>query len=156
MSLGKLGKLGIGLRNPLSECALLKLPNLLNLPKYPPPINLMSEGCRVPHSAKMPRMGSTRRTSHSRHFLLGAAIDPLSHRNLLSEGGRFVLSQKKHPRYSTKTYRPRMLTFWDGAKMTPYHIKLLCAVDIRVITPLSILLCRLEELLCLSREGLLK
>ena len=30
------------------------------------------------HSAKMPPMGSTRRTSHWWHFLLGDAIDPLS------------------------------------------------------------------------------
>ena len=41
-------------------------------------INLLSEGCRVLHSAKMPPMGSTRCTSHWWHFLLGAAIDPLS------------------------------------------------------------------------------
>ena len=114
MSLGRFGELGIGLRNPLSERILLKLPDLLNFPKYPPPINLLSEGVR------------------------------------------FVLSQKKHPRDSTKTYSPRMLTFWDGAKMAPNHNKLLCAVDIRVITPLSILLCSLEELLCLCGERLLE
>ena len=41
-------------------------------------INLLSEGCRVLHSAKMPPMGSTRCTSHWWHFLLGAAIVPLS------------------------------------------------------------------------------
>ena len=39
---------------------------------------LLSEGCRVQHSAKMATMGSTQCTSHCRHFLLGAAIDPLS------------------------------------------------------------------------------
>ena len=31
-------------------------------------INLLSEGCRVLHSAKMPPMGSTRCTSHWWHF----------------------------------------------------------------------------------------
>ena len=48
--------------------------------------NLLSEGRRVLHSAKMPPMGSTKRTSHWWHFLLGDAIDPLSQEiNLLSE-----------------------------------------------------------------------
>ena len=41
-------------------------------------INFLSEGRRVLHSAKMPPMGSTWRTSHWWHFLLGDAIDPLS------------------------------------------------------------------------------
>ena len=41
-------------------------------------INLLSEGCRVLPSAKIPTMGCTKRTAHCRDFLLGAAIDPLS------------------------------------------------------------------------------
>ena len=43
--------------------------------------------------------------------------------NLLSEGVRLGLSQKKTPRDSTLTYSPRGLTFWDGPRMTPYHRK---------------------------------
>ena len=49
---------------------------------------------------------------------------------LLSEGVRLGLSQKKTPRDSTQTYSPRGLTFSDGPRMTPYHNKLLGAVDI--------------------------
>jgi hypothetical protein len=50
--------------------------------------------------------------------------------NLLSEGVRLGLSQKKTPRDSTQTYSPRGLTFSDGPRMTPYHNKLLESVDI--------------------------
>ena len=45
--------------------------------------------------------------------------------NFLLEGVRLGLSQKKTPRDSTQTYRPRGLTFSDGPRMTPYHKKLL-------------------------------
>ena len=44
----------------------------------------------------------------------------------------------------------------ERSQMTPFHNKLLGAVYIRLITPLSILLGSLEELLGLGREGLLK
>ena len=43
--------------------------------------------------------------------------------NLLLEGVRLGLSQKKTPRDSTQTYSPRGLTFSDGPRMTPYHNK---------------------------------
>ena len=44
--------------------------------------------------------------------------------NLLLEGVRLGLSQKKTPRDSTLTYSPRGLTFSDGPRMAPYHNKL--------------------------------
>ena len=50
-------------------------------PRIPPQLarnNLLLEGCRVLHSAKIPTMGCTKGTAHCRDFLLGAAIDPLS------------------------------------------------------------------------------
>ena len=47
-------------------------------------------------------------------------------------------------------------SFVSGSRCLPYREKLLCAVNVRIITPLSILLSRLEELLCLSRECLLE
>ena len=47
----------------------------------------------------------------------------ITRNNLLLEGVRLGLSQKKTPRDSTQTYSPRGLTFWDGPRMTPYHNK---------------------------------
>ena len=44
--------------------------------------------------------------------------------NFLLEGVRLGLSQKKTPQDSTLTYSPRGLTFSDGPRMTPYHMKL--------------------------------
>ena len=65
-----------------SQRQLAPHPNLLSegqsQRQLAPQPNLLSEGRRVQHSAKMPPMGSTWRTSHWWHFLLGAAIDPLS------------------------------------------------------------------------------
>ena len=49
--------------------------------------------------------------------------------NLLLEGVRLGLSQKKTPRDSTQTYSPRGLTFSDGPRMTPYHNKWLSYRD---------------------------
>ena len=75
-----IGTIRRGYHSPISPI----LPILPIVPIFPinstsiSEINLLSEGCRVLHSAKMPPMGSTRRTSHWWHFLLGAAIDPLS------------------------------------------------------------------------------
>ena len=50
-------------------------------------------------------------------------------KDLLSEGVRLGLSQKKTPRDSTETYSPRGLTFSDGPRMTPYHNKWLSYRD---------------------------
>ena len=39
------------------------------------------------------------------------------------KGCRCVLSQKRVPWDSTKTYSPRHSTFWDRTQMRPYHAK---------------------------------
>ena len=57
----------------------------------------------------------------------------ISEINLLLEGVRLGLSQKKTPRDSTLTYSPRGLTFSDGPRMTPYHNKLLLCREIKTI-----------------------
>ena len=62
---------------------------------------------------------------HYPHFPYAPAhLTKHHHPNLLSEGVRLGLSQKKTPRDSTLTYSPRGLTFSDGPRMTPYHNKL--------------------------------
>ena len=88
--MGKIGKIGrIGLIGSIRrehQCTICSSTlsseaSLFILCPCPPrlaPPNLLSEGCRVLHSAKMPPMGSTWCTSHWWHFLLGDAIDPLS------------------------------------------------------------------------------
>ena len=81
--IGKIGKIRRGYHNPIIPIIPI-IPIFPIFPIFPinstsiSEINLLSEGCRVLHSAKMPPMGSTRRTSHWWLFLLGAAIDPLS------------------------------------------------------------------------------
>ena len=44
--------------------------------------SLLSEGCRVQHSAKISAMGSTLSYIPLLKFLLGAAIDPLSQQTM--------------------------------------------------------------------------
>ena len=55
----------------------------------------------------------------------------ISKMNLLLEGVRLGLSQKKTPRDSTQMYSPRGLTFSDGPRMTPYHNKLLVLTSLK-------------------------
>ena len=58
--------------------------------------------------------------------------------NLLSEGVRLGLSQKKTPRDSTQTYSPRGLTFSDGPRMTPSDNKLVATAAITTLTTLML------------------
>ncbi len=46
-----------------------------------------------------------------------------SEMNFCQKGCRCVLSQKRVPWDSTKTYSPRHSTFWDGTLMRPYTAK---------------------------------
>ena len=87
--------------------------------------SLASEGCRVLHSAKMPSMGSTKAYVPLTAFFVRGRNRPLiTTRAWWEKGCRCVLSQKRVPWDSTKTYSPRYSTFWDRTQMRPYHAKL--------------------------------
>ena len=58
-NLGNLGILGRSITNILKFSNILKFTKLLIIYHLNQRTNLLSEGCRVPHSAKMATMGST-------------------------------------------------------------------------------------------------
>ena len=130
-SLGNIESIRRGYHNPIIPI----IPIIPIFPIYPiipinstsiSEINLLSEGCRVLHSAKIPTMGCTKAyCSLSGFFVRGRNRPLITANHLLLEGVRLGLSQKKTPRDSTLTYSPRGLTFSDRPRMTPYHNKLI-------------------------------